>query len=93
MLSFMGGGVMSAEAKFTATGIRGVVPPVQSSVQSASEASPADGGEDSTAKVVSGSATTELKHAQHKYTFSMPSFFISFELHCSYNKSILLLVI
>ncbi|XP_027925569.1 uncharacterized protein LOC114182957 isoform X2 [Vigna unguiculata] len=73
MLSFMGGGVMSAEAKFTATGIRGVVPPVQSSVQSASEASPADGGEDSTAKVVSGSATTELKHAQHKIYVSSNS--------------------
>lgn len=72
--SFMGGGVMSAVAKFTATGIRGVMPPVQSSVQSTSEVSPADGGEDSTARVVSGSvlcfdeATTELKHALHKYT-------------------------
>ncbi|BAT92471.1 hypothetical protein VIGAN_07120000 [Vigna angularis var. angularis] len=75
----MGGGVKSAVAKFTATGIRSVVPPVQSSVQSASEVSPADCGEDSTARVVSGSvpcfdeATTELKHALHKKYLSSNS--------------------
>jgi len=38
----MGGGVMSTVAKFTATGIRGIVPPLQSSVQSISEVSPAE---------------------------------------------------
>ena len=41
-LSFMGGGVMSAVAKFTATGIRSIVPQVHSTVQSASEVSPAN---------------------------------------------------
>ncbi|XP_047182644.1 uncharacterized protein LOC124848870 [Vigna umbellata] len=76
----MGGGVKSAVAKFTATGIRGVVPPIQSSVQSASEVSPADGGEDSTARVVSSGsvpcfdeATTELKHVLHKKYLSSNS--------------------
>ncbi|KAK8469528.1 hypothetical protein PHAVU_005G089400 [Phaseolus vulgaris] len=38
----MGGGVMSAVAKFTATGIRSIVPQVHSTVQSASEVSPAN---------------------------------------------------